>query len=199
MANLQKYGDIQKLVEILRKSKCQNEAEVLELKSAMWALAHISTSKEGVEFLNDPVSCVYEKFIYLAKYSEIYSVRATSLNCLCLVSTTQLGATVLYKMDWISVRHDRTTFWPVYEQEDWFPKSFMTPNRHNLENVPAYNYTAFGTSGDSDINDDHYEEKINDLSSSGIEFVDSSKGEEDQGRKAIVEGTTKFHPKVKKI
>lgn len=142
MSNLHVHGGILELVETLQMAKCSNDREVLELKAAMWALGHCSTSKDGVSYMYEmPTARVYERFIQLAKYAEVYSVRSTALNCLCLVATTQMGADILAKQNWISVRHDRNTFWPVYEPEEWFPKQFNTPVRHNYE-LPPYNYTA---------------------------------------------------------
>lgn len=56
MSELQKYGNLPQLIEQLNVTKCQDESESLILKSTLWALGHISTSTEGVEFLNDPIS-----------------------------------------------------------------------------------------------------------------------------------------------
>lgn len=141
MQLLQKFADLPKLIEILSSTKCCNESDSLLLKSAMWALGHISTSAEGVEFLNDPVSRIYEKFIFLAKNCEIYSIRGTALNVLGLVGSTNAGANVLYKLDWFCVRHDRNTFWPVCEPEDWLSKH-LSPVRHHIGEMPPYNYTG---------------------------------------------------------
>lgn len=53
---LKKHGDLPQLISILTAAKCSDETESLELKSALWALGHISTNSDGVEFLNDPIS-----------------------------------------------------------------------------------------------------------------------------------------------
>lgn len=97
LENLLKFGNLQKMFEILSHAKCSDENESLTLKSAMWALGHMSTSKEGVELLNDPACHVYEKIIYLAKHCEVYSIRATALQVLGLVGCTMTGANVLFK------------------------------------------------------------------------------------------------------
>ncbi|XP_053682503.1 rapamycin-insensitive companion of mTOR [Sabethes cyaneus] len=141
LSNLQTHGNLTNLIDTLVQAKCGNEREVLTLKAAMWALGHFSTSKDGVTYLSESRVQVYERFVQLAKYAEVYSVRSTALNCLCLVATTQLGADVLQKLNWIAVRHDRNTCWPVYEPEEWFPRQFNTPVRHNYSLAP-YNYTA---------------------------------------------------------
>lgn len=45
-------------------------------------------------------------------------------------------------VDWICVRHDRDTLWPICEPEDWMSKH-MTPVRHQLDDMPLpYNYTG---------------------------------------------------------
>lgn len=141
MQLLQKFGDLPKLIETLSTTKLNNESDSLLLKSAMWSLGHISTSTEGVEFLNDPVSRIYEKLIFLAKNCEIYSIRGTALNVLGLVGCTNAGANVLYKLDWFCVRHDRNTSWPVSEPEDWLSKH-LSPVRHHIGEMPPYNYTG---------------------------------------------------------
>jgi rapamycin-insensitive companion of mTOR len=141
MTCLQKHGDLHKLIEILKHAKCGNETECLQLKAAIWALAHTATTTDGVEFLNDPLSRVYEKLIFLAKYADHLSIRATCLNALCLIGCTNAGANVLAKLEWMSVRHDRNVYWPVYEEEDWFSKQ-LTPVRHQLGDITPYNYTS---------------------------------------------------------
>uniref|UniRef100_A0A0N8ES09 Putative rapamycin-insensitive companion of tor n=1 Tax=Aedes aegypti TaxID=7159 RepID=A0A0N8ES09_AEDAE len=141
MCSLQTHGELQALIDTLLLAKCNDEKDVMTLKAAMWALGHFCTSKDGVTYLNDSSATVFEQFVQLAKYADVYSVRSTALNCLCLIATTQMGADILQKLDWISVRHDRSTYWPVYEPDEWFPKQFNTPVRHNYE-FPPYNYTA---------------------------------------------------------
>lgn len=143
IANLKEYGDIAKLADVLKLAKCNDESESLTLKSAMWALGHFSTSNDGVETLKNSMWLVYEKIIFLAKYCEVYSVRATALNVLCLVGSTKPGADLLQKLDWICVRHDRTTSWPIHEPDldsDWLYRH-LTPTRCQIELGP-YNYAG---------------------------------------------------------
>lgn len=45
----------------------------------------------------------------------------------------------------MSVRHDRDTTWPVCEPEEWVFKNF-TPIRHQIDEVPPYNYTGIDES-----------------------------------------------------
>lgn len=170
---LKKHGDLPQLISILTAAKCSDETESLELKSALWALGHISTNSDGVEFLNDPISRVYEKIIALTK-CDVYSVRATALNVLGLVGSTNAGANVLYKLDWYCVRHDRNTLWPVCQPEDWLTNN-PTPVRHQYEEVPPYNYTGIdeninGFNTSSDSNSFYFDENGDSKDSSKDEY-----------------------------
>ncbi|XP_055313742.1 rapamycin-insensitive companion of mTOR isoform X2 [Sitodiplosis mosellana] len=141
LENLLKYGQLPQLVDTLIQGKCSNETEILLLKAAVWALGHTSTSTDGIEYLIETAPQVYEKFIFLVKHCEVYSVRAVALHALGLVGTTKAGADTLFKYDWLCVRHNRDTLWPVCETEDWLSKH-LTPIRHHLDSVPPYNYTG---------------------------------------------------------
>lgn len=98
VANLVKYGNLPELIDIVTHAKCNNETDSLILKSAMWAIGHISTSKYGVQHLMHLDTKIFEKFIYLAKSCEVYSIRATALYVLGLFGSTKIGADVLYKL-----------------------------------------------------------------------------------------------------
>ncbi|XP_059617891.1 rapamycin-insensitive companion of mTOR [Phlebotomus argentipes] len=176
MVILQKHGNLPKLIEILSQGVCTDEMESLTLKSAIWALGHVSTSAEGVEYLNDPISRVYEKIIFLAKHCEVYSVRATALNVLGLIGSTSAGANILFKLDWMCVRHNRNTIWPVCEPEDWFSKH-LTPIRHQIGDMPPYNYRGieenvvdFGTTAETSF----YFDEANESKLKFDEFYDTS-------------------------
>lgn len=92
-----KFGQLPHLIDTLIQGKCSNEMETLLLKSAIWALGHSSTSTDGIEYLNETAPQVYEKFIFLVKHCEVYSVRAVALHALGLVATTKAGADILFK------------------------------------------------------------------------------------------------------
>lgn len=140
LSYLQKHGNVNQLLDVLSAAKCGNEEQSLTLKSAMWALGHVATNTDGVEFLNHPVSRFFDKIINLSKFCEVYSIRATAFNVLCLISSSVGGANALFKLDWISVRHDRNNEFPILEPEDWYMKH-PSPVRYNHD-VPAYNYGA---------------------------------------------------------
>lgn len=104
----------------------------------LYVLGHISTNHDGVEILKDPFSRVYEKIIHLAKYCDVYSVRAAAFLVLCLISSTQAGANILHDLDWISVRHDRNIYWPILEPEGFFPKNFSPARHHYNDSIPPW-------------------------------------------------------------
>ncbi|KAL9882938.1 rapamycin-insensitive companion of Tor isoform 1-T1 [Glossina fuscipes fuscipes] len=145
---LRKFGDLPQLIDIIDQAKCTDERECLELKAAIWAVGHASTHSNGIEYFLDTDQRIYEKLIILATNCEVYSIRATCFNALGLISCTNAGANVLFKLNWLSVRHDRNTIWPVHQPEDWIAGNF-TPVRHHCVDMPPYNYTGMQDQIDS--------------------------------------------------
>jgi rapamycin-insensitive companion of mTOR len=140
ISHLSKHGNVAKLLDLISASKCGNEEECLNIKSALWAIGNVATNQDGVDFLNNSVSNVFEKIVNLTKYCQVYSVRSTAFNVLCLISSTVAGANVLFKLDWVTVRHDRNNEFPILEPEDWYLKN-PSPIRYNYD-VAAYNYAT---------------------------------------------------------
>ncbi|XP_017064890.1 rapamycin-insensitive companion of mTOR [Drosophila eugracilis] len=132
MTALRKHGDLPQLLELLTRAKCSDDAECLELKAAIWALAHASTHANGIEYFVELNDRLYEKLIVLVTKCEVYSVRATCFSALGLIAGTQAGANILFKLNWLSVRHDKNTMWPVHQPEDWMSSQY-TPVRHYYE------------------------------------------------------------------
>ncbi|XP_034490781.1 rapamycin-insensitive companion of mTOR isoform X2 [Drosophila innubila] len=141
MTALRKHADLTHLLEILSRGKCNDDAECLELKASIWALCHASTHSNGIEYFVELGARLYEKLILLVTNCEVYSVRATCFSGLGLIAGTQAGANLLFKLNWLSVRHDRNTMWPVHQPEDWISTQY-TPVRHHYEDMPPYNYTG---------------------------------------------------------
>lgn len=50
MTALRKHADLPQLVEVFTRGKCNDDAECLELKAAIWALSHASTHSNGIEY-----------------------------------------------------------------------------------------------------------------------------------------------------
>ncbi|XP_017150826.1 rapamycin-insensitive companion of mTOR [Drosophila miranda] len=141
MTALSKFGDLPQLLDLLTRAKCTDDAECLELKAAVWALSHASTHANGIEYFVEQNARLYEKLIVLVTKCEVYSVRATCFSALGLIAGTQAGANILFKLNWLSVRHDRNTMWPVHQPEDWMSNQY-TPVRHYYEDAPPYNFTV---------------------------------------------------------
>lgn len=179
IAILQKYGDIARHIEIVSSGRCSNETESIRLKASLWAIGHVATSSDGIELLNDPMTRIFEKIIDLVKISNVYSVRSTALNVLSLIGTTKMGADSLYVLNWLCVRHDRNTFWPVIEPEDWLGKQ-LTPVRHKIERAPPYNYSAIdeinGSFAETDANASFYFEEHIDNSTDLQDTIDVTMG-----------------------
>lgn len=98
ISHLQKHGNVVQLIETLTYAKCKNEEECLQLKSALWAIGHVATNADGIEFLNNGVSRVFEKIIRLATFCDVYSIRSTAFHVICLMSTTVSGANILHNV-----------------------------------------------------------------------------------------------------
>lgn len=97
LTEIKDHADVDKQIDILHQLKTDNENDCLVLKSVMWALAHLATSNDGLDYLDEDKSRIIEKIIFLAKHCPVYSIRATAVHCLSLIGTTKLGADILYK------------------------------------------------------------------------------------------------------
>ena len=69
------------------------EAEVLELKAAVWACAHLGTSESGVALLES--AQVVEAFVRIASMSTVLALRGTAFFALNLVAMTTAGVDIL--------------------------------------------------------------------------------------------------------
>lgn len=68
------------------------------MKACIWAIAHMTTSAQGLKYLYSICEDVICNIIKLAKYSEVYSVRATAFFALGLIGSTFFGANLLRKL-----------------------------------------------------------------------------------------------------
>ncbi|XP_050502878.1 rapamycin-insensitive companion of mTOR [Diabrotica virgifera virgifera] len=113
-------GKTTQMIEIVKAAKCTTDEEILKLKAAIWTLGHMGTSNRGYDYLTN--FGVVDLIVGFAKWSPVYSVRATAFYVLGLLATTPLGADDLNRKRWLCTRHDRHENWPVIreEAEDWF-------------------------------------------------------------------------------
>lgn len=58
---------------------------------------------------------------------------------MCFLELLNISKITLFLIDWLCIRHDRDTSWPICEPEDWLSKH-ISPIRHPLDEVPPYNY-----------------------------------------------------------
>ncbi|KAJ8687622.1 hypothetical protein QAD02_023416 [Eretmocerus hayati] len=84
---------------------------ILKVKAALWSLGHAGTSAMGVEQLTR--LGIVELLASTAESCPHYSVRATAMHALSLLSTSRAGADVLTALNWPCVRYKRGELWPI--------------------------------------------------------------------------------------
>uniref|UniRef100_A0A0A9VSI4 Rapamycin-insensitive companion of mTOR n=2 Tax=Lygus hesperus TaxID=30085 RepID=A0A0A9VSI4_LYGHE len=93
-----------RLVEILNQGKCSTDAEILDLKAALYAISGIAAVMDG---------SVISSMIRIATQSQVFSIRAVAIMALCNVSTSAEGIDKLRSSDWFAVKHNRHERWPI--------------------------------------------------------------------------------------
>ncbi|XP_039253693.2 rapamycin-insensitive companion of mTOR-like [Styela clava] len=82
-------------------SSYQKIAEhLVQIKSSLWALCHIGSSRIGLELIKD--LGVLEVLQDLAEHSPVYSIRGTCFYCMSVLSQTVAGTEELKKLGWLS-------------------------------------------------------------------------------------------------
>ncbi|XP_059471780.1 rapamycin-insensitive companion of mTOR [Neocloeon triangulifer] len=103
----------------------QNATEdISKIKTAIWALSHISSSVGGInllESLNEPVTLA-DCLVLLATDHPHYGVRASAFYACSLLATTELGCSQLESAGWIAVRQARNDKYPVIQVPDLSPE-----------------------------------------------------------------------------
>lgn len=174
-ALLKRHCNVRAHIERIFENRCQSEEDVLLLKTSLYAVGHMLTTPIGVVLVKESLQSlpprsgpelssssgaaaahledIVQSIIEMVTFSDVYSVRATALNVLGLIGSATGGANVLYKLDWLCVRHDRNSVWPVHEPEDWLGQLLVTGTAANargghfqqqcetLDPLP-YNYNA---------------------------------------------------------
>lgn len=72
------------------------EKEILELKAAVWACAHLGTSESGVALLES--AQVVEALVRVASLSPILALRGTAFFALNLIAMTTAGVDILARL-----------------------------------------------------------------------------------------------------
>ncbi len=74
---------------------CETDEEIVELKSALWAMGHFSTSSAGAKYLSD--RGVIKAIVNTAERAAVYSVKVTAFYVLALVASSAEGVAALNK------------------------------------------------------------------------------------------------------
>lgn len=156
------------LLKIVKGQQCTSDQEILELKAALWAVGHISTSSTGLEWLAS--EGVIHSLITIAQNSPVYSIRATAFYSIGLVATTAAGADLLSVLGWMSVRHHRHERWPVIYQN-------LHPSSSSLlikeeDNAPQSFFVADETETESSVVTEEDDSSLWDdsISNNGVQF-----------------------------
>jgi len=78
---------------VVTNGSIETEEDILELKAAMWACAHLGTSESGVALLES--AQVVEALVRIASFSTILTLRGTAFFSLNLVAVTTAGVDFL--------------------------------------------------------------------------------------------------------
>ncbi|KAL0840448.1 hypothetical protein ABMA28_015699 [Loxostege sticticalis] len=134
--------------KILQRQKCATEQEVVDLKASLWAVGNTAVTPQGLQqlmnlsnnYLEDSVPV---HIVRLAKYSPVYSVRATAFYVLGLIGSTYDGANVLAELGWLCVRHTRHDQFPVIPEE-FYPAVYDSSGNQYFVTSPdrRFNYDA---------------------------------------------------------
>lgn len=73
--------------------QCSSDTEILELKAALWALGHLSSSPGGAVWARN--QSVTQALVNLTCNCPVYAVRATAFHAIALTSTNIEGADTL--------------------------------------------------------------------------------------------------------
>lgn len=74
---------------------CDSDEAIFELKTALWALGHFSTSSAGAKFLAD--RGIIKVIVGIAEKCAVYSVKATAFFVVSIIATTKEGCAAISK------------------------------------------------------------------------------------------------------
>eukprot|EP01064_Diplonema_japonicum_P037746 TRINITY_DN8941_c0_g1_i3.p1 TRINITY_DN8941_c0_g1~~TRINITY_DN8941_c0_g1_i3.p1 ORF type:complete len:1366 (+),score=379.04 TRINITY_DN8941_c0_g1_i3:605-4702(+) len=132
--------------------KVQNS---MQLRAALWALAHIASSETGYALLQSHGHCgdLVAKMVKIATQSESISLRGTMMCILSVVGHSQSGQDALAKQGWV------TSNCEGYNSSDgvWYATSFSYPA--NYEKWAVVHYGGFQAVPCNVVYDDDISEK----------------------------------------
>jgi len=98
---LQKKGHFKHFVDVIRTYSTKNilsTSKILKLKSVLWAVGHIGSTKNGILILIE--EGIIKHIISLAENSTILSVKGTCFFILGLIAKTSKGCMILKECGW---------------------------------------------------------------------------------------------------
>ncbi|XP_076440459.1 rapamycin-insensitive companion of mTOR-like isoform X2 [Babylonia areolata] len=125
MELLKKESCLQKYFAIIHSQELVEDADILKLKEALWAVGHVGSSAYGVSVLEE--ESIVPELIRLAEECGVFSIRGTAFYVLGLVASTRRGADVLVEYGWESRCHTRREVWPVLDDQGWNTESLKDP------------------------------------------------------------------------
>jgi len=95
------------------------EEDWLEIKAAIWGVAHVATSPTASLLLEQ--RGILTTLVNIAEQCPVLSIKASAYYAMGLVATTRPGSTALGGKGWVTVRHGRGELWPI--ATDWLGAS----------------------------------------------------------------------------
>ncbi|KAL4236760.1 hypothetical protein ACF0H5_005145 [Mactra antiquata] len=121
---------IDEYFQCIRCQELKNDEDILQLKTTLWAVGHMSMSSWGVAWLQE--ERIVPEIIRLAEESAIYSIRGTAFFILGMISSTREGAEVLSQFGWESRWNTRAENWPLVEDRSVLLEEAMEDLRENV-------------------------------------------------------------------
>jgi len=98
---LERKGHLKHFIDIIRTYSNKNimsTSKILKLKSVLWAVGHIGSTKNGISFLIE--EGIVKNIIQLAENSTILSIKGTCFFVLGLIANTSKGCIKLKECGW---------------------------------------------------------------------------------------------------
>ncbi|KAI9556963.1 hypothetical protein GHT06_016757 [Daphnia sinensis] len=114
---LRTSGQLSKLFSVVTNASIETDEEILELKAAVWACAHLGTSEPGVALLES--AQVVEALVRIASFSSVLTLRGTAFFALNLIAMTSAGVDILAQFGWASIKRHHGELWHVLDDSEW--------------------------------------------------------------------------------
>ena len=95
--------------------------EWIHVKSAIWGIAHVSSSSSGAKWVDQHGGIA--AIITIAERCDVYSLRGTAFYALGLIATNKVGCQILSSYGWCSLRYGRNEQLSIVD--DWFQNTSL--------------------------------------------------------------------------